>query len=147
MLYVSTLKQGRQKFSQRAHKSVFLGYSINKKGYKVYNLETITVLTSKDVIFHEGIFPYQIMHPQTQSQEVKHFFLPTQSEIITTHLPSHDLFDLEHDYTTILDEENDSPEENPSNNSIDSKESNQIEEEIMNNANTNVTYITDIPID
>lgn len=46
------------KFSSRAVKSIFLGYPVHQKGYKLYNLETHSVFTSRHVIFHEDSFPY-----------------------------------------------------------------------------------------
>lgn len=75
--YVSTLKQGRHEFSQRAQSCVFIGYSPNKKGYKVYNMETNTEIISKDVIFHERLFPYQVMK---STNKVKPFFLSEHTE-------------------------------------------------------------------
>ena len=59
LCFVSTLKKDRHKFMQRALKGVFIGYYPRKKGYKVYNLETKTVVVSKDVVFHEHHVPYQ----------------------------------------------------------------------------------------
>ncbi|GMI70307.1 hypothetical protein HRI_000700000 [Hibiscus trionum] len=38
--------------------AVFLGYSPGVKGYKVYVLKTRAVIISRDVIFHENIFPF-----------------------------------------------------------------------------------------
>lgn len=48
----------KDKFSARANPCVFLGYSTTKKGYKVMNLDTRKFIVSRDVIFHESIFPY-----------------------------------------------------------------------------------------
>ncbi|KAL2243411.1 UNVERIFIED_CONTAM: hypothetical protein Sindi_0459100 [Sesamum indicum] len=46
------------KFHKRAHTGVFLGYSMTQKGYKVYYLEDHVLFTSRDVTFHEGVFPF-----------------------------------------------------------------------------------------
>lgn len=60
MCFVSTLKRNRDKFKPRATPCVFLGYSYGKKAYKLLNLETNQIFSSRDV-FHETIFPY---HPK-----------------------------------------------------------------------------------
>nr|XP_016457870.1 PREDICTED: putative protein TPRXL [Nicotiana tabacum] len=39
---------------------VFIGYPFGKKGYKLYSLHTKSVLVSKDVIFHECVFPFHL---------------------------------------------------------------------------------------
>lgn len=44
--------------SPRAKPSVFLGYLHGYKGYKVLDLETNVVSISRNVIFHETVFPF-----------------------------------------------------------------------------------------
>ncbi|KAL0358344.1 UNVERIFIED_CONTAM: hypothetical protein Sangu_0683800 [Sesamum angustifolium] len=39
--------------------NVYSGYSQCHKGYKVWDIDTNTVLHSRDVIFHEDVFPYE----------------------------------------------------------------------------------------
>jgi len=56
--FVATYKQGRDKFQPRARTCVFLGYPLGQKGYKVMDLETHKVYVSRDVVFHEHIFPF-----------------------------------------------------------------------------------------
>lgn len=46
------------KFSMRGVPCVFLGYPVNKKGYKLLNLISKQIFVSRDVKFCESIFPY-----------------------------------------------------------------------------------------
>lgn len=42
-----------------AIKCIFLGLSTGKKAYKVHDLGNQRALISRDVVFHEKIFPYK----------------------------------------------------------------------------------------
>ena len=44
------------KFSPRSEKCVFMGYSLEKKGYKVLSIDSNYVLVSRDVKFYEFVF-------------------------------------------------------------------------------------------
>ena len=35
-----------------------MGYPFGKKGWKIYDLETRNIFVSRDIIFHEEIFPF-----------------------------------------------------------------------------------------
>lgn len=50
----------KDKFDARAKKCVFLGYSIHKKGYKLFDLDNKSVLHSRDVKFYESVYPFKI---------------------------------------------------------------------------------------
>ncbi|KAL4285046.1 hypothetical protein GQ457_16G030870 [Hibiscus cannabinus] len=58
LCFVSTLRRTRDKFTERALPAVFLGYAPGVKGYKVYVLQSHTIMISRNVIFHEKIFPF-----------------------------------------------------------------------------------------
>ena len=61
LCFMTTPKQGRDKFRARANACVFMGYPSGQKGYKVMNLETHKFHISRDVIFH-GVFPFATPH-------------------------------------------------------------------------------------
>ena len=58
LYYMSTHKHGKDKFQARAISCVFFTYPNGKKAYKVMDLETMKVYNSRDVIFHEHVFPF-----------------------------------------------------------------------------------------
>ena len=62
---MSTSKQGRDKFQARAVPCMFLGYPCGKKAYKVMALDSYKFYTSRDVVFHENIFPFSVQTPKT----------------------------------------------------------------------------------
>lgn len=58
LTYASTLPSKRDKFTQKAVSTVFLGYPSGLKGYKLYDLTIISFLISRDVVLHENTFPF-----------------------------------------------------------------------------------------
>lgn len=53
MFYTHVPAVKRDKLDHKSEVDIFLGYSNNSKGYRVYNLETKRILVSRDVKFDE----------------------------------------------------------------------------------------------
>ncbi|KAK1412979.1 hypothetical protein QVD17_34637 [Tagetes erecta] len=49
----------QNKFDSRSFKCIFIGYSAEKRGYKMWDLERKVVFFSRDVKFYEDLFPFQ----------------------------------------------------------------------------------------
>lgn len=74
LCFVSTLKRDRTMLTARAGPCMFIGYSQQQKGYKLYNLKTKCTLMSRDVCFHEKCFPYSFS--DMDQTPMKHIFVP-----------------------------------------------------------------------
>ena len=77
LCFITTTKQGRDKFQDRAKTCVFMGYPYGKKGYRVLELSTSRFYESRDVVFHENIFPFA-----DKSKDNPFIFVPPQKEVI-----------------------------------------------------------------
>ncbi|KAL4580545.1 hypothetical protein LXL04_016743 [Taraxacum kok-saghyz] len=59
-LCFSTKLNEKDKFAARAEKCIFLGYSLEQKGYKLLSLDSNSVFVSRDVKFYESVFPFKM---------------------------------------------------------------------------------------
>ena len=58
LCFVTASPWNRDKFQPRSNPCIFLGFPYGKKAYKVLELQIQIVLASRNVIFHEHVFPF-----------------------------------------------------------------------------------------
>ncbi|KAL0460027.1 UNVERIFIED_CONTAM: Retrovirus-related Pol polyprotein from transposon RE1 [Sesamum latifolium] len=66
-VFATNVTPHKAKFDPRAFKCVFIGYVHGQKAYKLYDLENKITVISRDVVFHEAIFPFQNTSPTTEN--------------------------------------------------------------------------------
>ncbi|KAL2236391.1 UNVERIFIED_CONTAM: Retrovirus-related Pol polyprotein from transposon RE1 [Sesamum indicum] len=59
LCFASNFYPSKSKFDCRAFECVFLGYVPHQKGYKVFDFRNHRTLISRDVRFHETVFPFK----------------------------------------------------------------------------------------
>lgn len=57
----------KDKFGERSRKCVFVGYPYGQKGWKLFDLETEQFFVSRDVVFNEEVYPYQLCEDEEMS--------------------------------------------------------------------------------
>ncbi|KAL8089306.1 hypothetical protein AgCh_038927 [Apium graveolens] len=62
LAFAYNLANTSDKFEHRGVPCLFLGYPPHQKGYRLLNLLTNQEFSSRDVIFHESIFPYHLAY-------------------------------------------------------------------------------------
>ena len=79
LCYAATLSHNRHKFAPRSRQCLMLGYPFGTKGYRLLDLKTSQIFVSKDVIFHETIFPFQPTQAIPHIHSLSDMQLPTSS--------------------------------------------------------------------
>ncbi|CAL1405238.1 unnamed protein product [Linum trigynum] len=74
LAYGKDTHKGVSKFGERGRRSVFMGYPAFQKGYRLYDLNTHTFYTCRDVHFVEWTFPF---HEQSTSSPQPATSLPS----------------------------------------------------------------------
>ncbi|KAL0311584.1 UNVERIFIED_CONTAM: Retrovirus-related Pol polyprotein from transposon RE1 [Sesamum angustifolium] len=59
LAFATNVQPHKSKVTKRAYRCIFVGYAFGQKGYRLYDLENNVMLVSRDVVFHEGVFPYK----------------------------------------------------------------------------------------
>lgn len=76
LAFASNPELTTDKFSPRGVASVFLGYPPHNKGYRLLNLVNNQTFISRDVSFHENIFPFQ-------KNSISHYMSPVPETVNT----------------------------------------------------------------
>lgn len=59
LCFASTSAHSRHKMTPRSRKCVFIGYPANVKGFLLFDLDTKATSISRDISFHEEVFPFK----------------------------------------------------------------------------------------
>ncbi|KAJ0469227.1 putative RNA-directed DNA polymerase [Helianthus annuus] len=78
LVYYHSTVTGGDKFEPRGKPGVFIGYPVGIKGYKIFDIEDVKFVVSRDVRFFEKIFPY--MKLKEESIDKSAFEIPTWFE-------------------------------------------------------------------
>ena len=86
--FASTLITNRKKFDPRARKGIYLGHRAGIKGFLVYDLQSRDIIVSRNVTFHENVFP---LNTNTDATRVN----PNSDHYVTPSLlPAPDSYDM-----------------------------------------------------
>ncbi|KAL0326887.1 UNVERIFIED_CONTAM: Retrovirus-related Pol polyprotein from transposon TNT 1-94 [Sesamum angustifolium] len=93
LAFATNLQPHKSKFAKRAHRCIFVGYAPGQKGYKLFDLDDNVMLISRDVVFHEQVFPLKNSHATADSgsmpipdplPEDSYISTPTTNEVLAS---------------------------------------------------------------
>ncbi|GAA0149006.1 transmembrane signal receptor [Lithospermum erythrorhizon] len=87
LCFATVCSPSSDKFAHRSYKGIFIGYSSVHKEYKVYNPITHKINMSRDVTFHENIFPYKATPTDSIQTPTPVIFPDSPSKIIPDLVP------------------------------------------------------------
>ncbi|KAK2354629.1 putative mitochondrial protein [Trifolium repens] len=68
LAYAPTLQANRHKLDSRSRKCVSLGFKTGVKGHILFDLKSKEIFLSRDAVFFEHVFPYQVESSQKNDQ-------------------------------------------------------------------------------
>lgn len=96
LCYATNKNTSKTKFDARTTCCIFLGYPYAQKGYKLYDLNNKRIFISRDVQFHENIFPFlQKVFPPSNKIVLPHSVIEQNHDN-----PSPTLVEQNHDDST-----------------------------------------------
>ncbi|XP_070010765.1 uncharacterized protein [Nicotiana sylvestris] len=79
LCFATIPKVKRDKLQPKPSPSLFVGYPLGKKGYKLLDLANHSIFYSRDVVFHEHIFPYHSSSPPSGFPAISDPFVDSQA--------------------------------------------------------------------
>lgn len=96
MPLLSTIsKVHRDKFQPRTTPHILVGYPFEQKGYKLMSLATKKIHVSRDVIFHEELFPFTLSSTKCTFTSIL-AFIPNTDFIDCTELSPYNTLSNDH---------------------------------------------------
>lgn len=101
------------KFAARGVPCVFLGYPCLQKGYRLLNLSTMQTFVSRDVLFHELVFPFKTTTGSVAPREQQSTISPAAYEDYYPYPGNNVLDDQSHQHSPLSSSADDTEEEAP----------------------------------